>query len=69
MTVTFISNYINHHQIPFSNACYEQLKEDYYFIQTQPMEQERLAMGWNREGRNFLMCTACTGRRIGAAGW
>ena len=53
MTVTFISNYINHHQIPFSNACYEQLKEDYYFIQTQPMEQERLAMGWNREGEKL----------------
>mgnify|MGYP002510052113 CR=1 FL=1 len=53
MTVTFISNYINHHQIPFSNACYEQLKEDYHFIQTQPMEQERLAMGWNREGEKL----------------
>jgi len=53
MTVTFISNYINHHQIPFSNACYEQLKEDYHFIQTQPMEQERLAMCWNREGEKL----------------
>lgn len=50
MTVTFISNYINHHQIPFSNACYELLGKDYHFIQTQPMEQERLAMGWSREG-------------------
>ncbi len=53
MTVTFISNYINHHQIPFSDACYERLKEDYHFIQTQPMEQERLAMGWNREGEKL----------------
>ena len=44
MTITFISNYINHHQIPFSNACYELLKEDYHFIQTQPMEEERLPM-------------------------
>ena len=32
----FISNYINHHQIPFSNALYEQLGDDYHFIQTEP---------------------------------
>ena len=38
----FISNYINHHQIPFSNALYEQLGDDYHFIQTEPMEEERL---------------------------
>ena len=42
----FISNYINHHQIPFSNALYEQLGDDYHFIQTEPMEEERIAMGW-----------------------
>lgn len=53
MTVTFISNYINHHQIPFSNACYELLGEDYHFIQTKPMEQERLLMGWSREGEKL----------------
>lgn len=50
MTITFISNYINHHQIPFSNACYRQLGEDFRFIQTQPMEQERIEMGWHTEG-------------------
>ena len=42
----FISNYINHHQIPFSNALYDQLGDDYHFIQTEPMEEERIAMGW-----------------------
>lgn len=47
MTVTFISNYINHHQIPFSNAMYGELGEDYCFIQTQPMEEERRSMGWS----------------------
>lgn len=49
MRLTFVSNYINHHQIPFSNACYRELKEDYSFIQTEPMEAERVAMGWNAE--------------------
>ncbi len=46
MTITFVSNYINHHQIPFSNALYERIGEDYCFIQTMPMEEERLTMGW-----------------------
>ena len=49
MTITFVSNYINHHQIPFSNACYRELGEGYHFIQTQPMEEERVAMGWGKE--------------------
>lgn len=53
MTITFISNYINHHQIPFSDALYELLGEDYHFIQTEPMEEERLAMGWSNEGEKL----------------
>lgn len=50
MTITFISNYINHHQIPFSEALYKRLGESYHFVQTEPMEEERVAMGWSREG-------------------
>lgn len=46
MTITFVSNYINHHQIPFSEACRKELGEGYRFIQTRPMEEERVAMGW-----------------------
>ena len=46
MKTVFISNYINHHQIPFSDALYEKLGADYTFIQTEPMEEERVKMGW-----------------------
>ncbi|MDE7277831.1 MAG: glycosyltransferase family 1 protein, partial [Lachnospiraceae bacterium] len=46
MKITFVSNYINHHQIPFSNALYERLGKDYCFVQTMPMEEERVTMGW-----------------------
>lgn len=46
MTFTFVSNYINHHQIPLCEALYQKLGEDYTFIQTMPMEEERVAMGW-----------------------
>lgn len=58
MTVTFVSNYINHHQIPFSNACYGELGEDYHFIQTEPMEEERVAMGWDAQGKKlpYVFC-------------
>lgn len=47
MRVTFVSNYINHHQIPVSNRLYEKLGEEYAFVQTEKMEEERLQMGWN----------------------
>lgn len=46
MKITFISNYINHHQIPFSGEMYARLGEDYRFIQVEPMETERINMGW-----------------------
>lgn len=42
----FVSNYINHHQIPFCNVMYEKLGDAFVFIQTQPMEEERVRMGW-----------------------
>lgn len=40
-----VSNYISHHQLPFSDAMFE-LCMDYSFIQTMPMEQKRIDMGW-----------------------
>lgn len=53
MTIVFMSNYINHHQIPFCDACYKQWGGDFSFIQTQPMEQERLDMGWDQKGESL----------------
>lgn len=58
MTFTFVSNYINHHQIPLCQALYEQLGEDFTFIQTMPMEKERVDMGWgvNVEEIPYVEC-------------
>lgn len=53
MKITFISNYINHHQIPLSNALYELLEGNYHFIQTEPMEEDRVKMGWKAEVDNL----------------
>ncbi len=47
MRVTFVSNYINHHQIPISTVLYEKWGGGYHFIQTEPMEEERVRQGWN----------------------
>lgn len=43
----FVSNYINHHQIPFCQAMLERLNGSFAFIQTEPMEEERTKMGWD----------------------
>ncbi|MBD5509467.1 MAG: glycosyltransferase [Lachnospiraceae bacterium] len=58
MTFTFVSNYINHHQIPFCEALYQRLGKDFTFIQTMPMEQERREMGWNVDINDipYVMC-------------
>lgn len=46
MKVTFVSNYINHHQIPISNVLFRELGKNYTFIQTEKMEEERVQLGW-----------------------
>ncbi len=50
MKIVFVSNYINHHQIPFCEAMQAALGENYTFIQTEPMEEERVKLGWQQEG-------------------
>ncbi|MEG1847962.1 MAG: glycosyltransferase [Lachnospiraceae bacterium] len=58
MKITTVSNYINHHQIPLSNALYQVLGEEYHFIQTEPMEEERIKMGWGQLVKDcpYLCC-------------
>lgn len=47
MKITFVSNYINHHQTPMAWELYKILGDDYRFIQTEEMEEERVRMGWD----------------------
>lgn len=58
MTFTFVSNYINHHQIPLCEALYRKLGDDFTFVQTMPMEEERVAMGWGVDVRKlpYVQC-------------
>lgn len=47
MKVMFVSNYLTHHQVLFCEAMCALVGEDNFsFISTVPMEQERLNMGW-----------------------
>ena len=47
--VTFISNFINHHQIPFCDEMYLALGDDFSFIESKPMEEGRRNMGWSTD--------------------
>lgn len=49
--MAFVSNYINHHQIPFCNAMHRLLEGNFVFVQTEAMEAERVQMGWHEAER------------------
>ena len=46
MKVTFFSNFLTHHQTPFCDAMYLQLKDDFTFVSTERMPQSFLLNGW-----------------------
>lgn len=46
LTVTFFSNFLLHHQTPFCEAMVKLLDENFKFIATEKIPQERLNMGY-----------------------
>lgn len=50
MTLIFISNYLTLHQIPLCEQLHNALGKDFLFVSTEPMEAERIAMGWQEDG-------------------
>ncbi|MBR2123417.1 MAG: glycosyltransferase family 4 protein [Lachnospiraceae bacterium] len=48
MKIVFVSNYINHHQIPFCRAMAAAPDTEFTFVQLMPMEEERVRMGWDK---------------------
>ena len=57
MRAAFVSNYINHHQIPFCNEMYRLLNGEFTFVQTEAMDTERVRMGWHEEERpKYVKC-------------
>ena len=47
MIISFFSNYLTHHQIPFCDAMCKLPEVEFHFISTMPMEQERKEGGWD----------------------
>lgn len=46
MLITFFSNYFNHHQKALCDALSLVEGVEFYFVETQPMEEFRVNMGW-----------------------
>ena len=56
MRIVFISNFFNQHQKPFSDAMYGILGDNFCFIETEKMDKERAALGWdNYENTRYLL--------------
>ena len=51
MKIAFVTNFYNHHQKPLADAMYSMLGDDYHFIETKPISEERLNMGWGGDQR------------------
>ena len=56
-TLTFYSNYFNHHQKALCDAFYELLGEGFTFVETMPMEEFRSGMGWGIDIPSYVLRT------------
>lgn len=52
MKIVFVSNYLNHHQLPVALEMQKSAIE-YHFIATEPITQERLALGYEDMNSNY----------------
>lgn len=53
MKVTFYSNFLNHHQLPFCNEMYKRLGDNFKFVATESTPQERINMGYHIMENDF----------------
>ena len=66
MQIVFLSNYFNHHQKYLSNAFYRLTNKDYCFVETSPIESERVNLGWgeNKTPEYVKQSYASTGKAL-----
>lgn len=53
MQITFFSNFLNHHQLPFCLEMTKYQENQFTFVETEPIEQERLDMGYEDMGEKY----------------
>ena len=51
MKIVLVSNFFNHHQKPFSDAMFSIIGENYHFIETSTITEERLKLGWGEKDK------------------
>lgn len=58
MKITYVSNFMNHHQLPFSQEVLSQFGIEYTFIALEAIPQERLDMGYEDMNHKypFVLC-------------
>ena len=52
--ITFVTNFFNHHQKPLADALYKETNGNYTFIETKPISEERLQMGWENKHAQYV---------------
>ena len=56
MTLTFITNSLTHHTAPLADALSGWLGTGFHFVETKPLRQERIQLGWQQEtDRPYLL--------------
>lgn len=54
--IVFLTNYYNHHQSFLAEALSKKTNGSYYFIETTPIEEERIKLGWSNENKpNYVL--------------
>lgn len=58
MRITYVSNFMNHHQLPFSQGILSQDGVEYTFVALEAIPQERLDMGYEDMNHKypFVLC-------------
>lgn len=58
MKITYVSNFMNHHQLPFSQGILSQDGVEYTFVALEAIPQERLDMGYEDMNHKypFVIC-------------
>lgn len=53
MKITFFSNFMNHHQLPFSQAMVKQMGDGYTFLASKPLPEEQATLGYRDMNKQY----------------
>jgi len=53
MKITFYSNFLNHHQLPFCLEMQKRLGENFRFVATTPIEEEKITIGYEDMNKKY----------------